>query len=48
MDLAANFAERRGAVLVEGITKQTQLAIRETVGNGLRTGAGILQNCSKN
>ena len=39
--LAANFAERRGAVLVEGITKQTQLAIRETVGNGLRTGASI-------
>lgn len=39
--LASKFAQERGAVLVEGISKQTQLALRETIGNGLRTGASV-------
>ena len=46
-DLAANFAQRRGAVLVEGINKQTQLALRETVANGLRTGASPSEVASR-
>jgi ubiquitin len=39
--LASKFAQERGAVLVEGISKQTQLALRETIGNGIRTGASV-------